>query len=1036
MTKFTKEQQRAIDLEGSNILVSAGAGSGKTAVLTERVLRKVKAGTPINRLLILTFTKAAAGEMKERIRKKLREEKLQEALALLDNSYITTFDSFALSVVKKYHVELGLSKDVAITEEAILALEKDRILDQILEEEYTKEQDDFLALLSSFALKDDQMLKKYILGLLNSFDLLLHKEEIYDTYEEHYYNDAYLDALEEAYLTYLKKKQVQGKEMFQELLANTEGTFQEKLSIVLAPFLQAETYQEMKTHLDFRLPNLPKNSEDEIKELKQKLSKVIKQIRDLCTYEDQEEMKNELLSTRQNTLTLLRLTRELDERFTQYKQAENLFNFMDIARYAIQAVSQFPSIQEELKASFDEIMVDEYQDTNDLQEAFLSYIAKENVYMVGDIKQSIYRFRNANPLIFKEKYQRYKKEEGGVAIDLSKNFRSRQEVLEDINLLFSKLMNEIFGGVTYQDGHEMIFGNTLYLEQKQDTDYFLEVDTYQMEENDSYQDFEKEIFIIANDIQQKIKEKYLVFDKDEHSLRPVTYSDFAILLDRSKYFDTYKKIFEYLGIPLRVFKEEKITSEMDLGLLKNMYVLLENMKNQTFSVSFRHAYVALARSFLYEMSDTEIYQSFLLNTFFESPLFQDFKSLVALYDTMPPSILLSQLLEITHYEEKLIRKGKIASYRKRMEYLSHLATSLEKIGKTNDDFLKLLEGIFENGLEIGLSYEEEGENAVSLMSIHKSKGLEFPICYFADFNHLYNLQELKEKIKFHLDYGILLPSVTQEEEVKTIREVLLKEKIEEEEISEKIRLFYVALTRAREKMIIVCPKVEESKKRRKELQNQDRKEAMSFAQMFSLLYPEWEAREKEIQEIPHLSKEYLKPQRLKTIEREEEEPYSFVEEKPIEAISKAHFSKTVLTTLSKEEQENIALGLQIHEILERIDFENPQYETLPIPTDLKQSIKAFLESDFIKENRHAKIYREYEFLEEIEHTMYHGIIDVLFVKEQEAIILDYKLKNIVDEAYKKQLFGYQKVIEKRTGLPTKTYLYSILEQKLQQIFDK
>ncbi len=1031
MTKFTKEQQLAIDLEHTNILVSAGAGSGKTAVLTERVLRKIKEGTSISRLLILTFTKAAAGEMKERIRKALVKDQLQEALQDLDNSYITTFDSFALSVVQKYHVELGLSKEIAITEEAILELEKERILEEIFEEQYEKEDPMFIELLSSFALKDDKILKQYILSLEDAFNQLLDKNECYQTYEEVYYNTSYLKKLEEEYFNLILKEKERLHELVMELCAVTEGKFQEKLLLVVTPLLDATTYDEMKNHLEFRLPSLPKNSEMDAKAIKKKLSETLKKFKEYFHYEDDEEIQKELLSTKQNTLTLLKLTKTLDERYSKYKQEENLFTFMDIARLAIKAVSTYPEIQEELKNSFDEIMVDEYQDTNDLQEAFLSYISNHNIYMVGDMKQSIYRFRHANPKIFKEKYEQYKQGQDGVAIDLSKNFRSREEVLSDINLLFSNLMNDTFGGVTYQDGHAMVFGNVSYLKEKEEKDYSLEVLTYKMQDDDNYKEYEKEIFLIASDIQQKIKENYQVFDKDTQTLRPISYADFAILLDRSKYFDIYKRIFEYLGIPLRILKDEKITNEIDLVLLKNMLLLAKSIHEKNYSTTFRHAYVSLARSFLYEMNDSTIYKTLLTNTFYETQLFQDFQWLSTLYDTTTPSVLLLELLNVTHYEERLIRRGKVSSYRKRMEYFYHLATSLEKIGKTNDDFLNLLENIIETGLDIGISYEEEGENAVSLMTIHKSKGLEFPICYFADFNHSYNMQELKEKVKFNREYGIILPSMSKEEETKTICSVLLKAKVEEEEISEKIRLFYVALTRAREKMIVVCPKLDEDACVKANLSDDDRRQALSFYKMFSLLSFYWKDKEKEVSEIPNLSKDYLKPLSLSDIDLEEDEPIIFVEEEPMKAEEKERFSKTMVEPLTLEEEENIELGLKIHSILERIDFEHPDYDSLDVENDIKESVKAFVESDFLKEHKHSKIYREYEFLEEISHTMYHGIIDLLILEKDKAIIVDYKLKNTQDDAYKKQLLGYKSVIEKRTGLPVKTYLYSILDKKIQ-----
>ncbi len=1027
---FTKEQQQAIDVEGKNVIVSAGAGSGKTAVLTERVLRKIQSGTPIQRLLILTFTKAAAQEMKERIRKKLRQKELWEALNELDCSYITTFDSFALSVVKKYHVELGLPKEVGITEDAILRLERRRILDELFDELYAKEEKEFLTLLSSFALKDDHTLKEYILHLHDIFENILEKEELFEKYEKKYYSKDHLLCIEESYLHKVKEKQQQFQETAKELLAVTENKFQEKLQEIVTPLFEYDCYDTFHKKLDIKLPVLPRGCSDEVKQLKSQLSSLLKELRMLCRFESQESILEELESTKENTLLLLKILKELDQRYSAFKRQENLFHFMDIARFAIQAVRDFESIREEIRNSFDEIMVDEYQDTNDIQEAFLSYIEHDNIYMVGDMKQSIYRFRNANPMIFKEKYDRYKKQEGGFAIDLSYNFRSRKEVLEDINLLFSNLMDEKFGGVTYHDGHAMIFGNQLYLKEKAEKNYDLEVYTYEQEKNDSFQEYEKEIFIIGEDILKKIKEGYQVLDKEKGKLRPIQYKDFAILLDRSKYFHIYKKIFEYLGIPLIIQKEEKLSGEMDISLIKNMYLCIQCIAHECFDATFRHAFTSLSRSFLFQVRDDEIYQQLISNTFYESEVYQLFLAFKDFYDTTTPSLLLSMLLEKTHYEERLVFQGNVKAFRKRMEYLYSLATSLEKSGKDNNDFLALLTEIANEGIEMSVSYQEQEENAVHLMSIHKSKGLEFPICYFADLKHAFNLQELKDKIQFHPDYGILLPSLDDDEENKTILQQFVKEDQEEQEISERIRLFYVALTRAKEKMIIVMPKVEEDPYLMKKMM-------LSFQKMLLFLYPKWQSKEVPIMKISSLSKDYLLPKTLHSFEVEKEMvPLLFTEEEKIEKQNFSHLSKQMMTPLTEEKEANVALGLKMHSIFERIDFEHPDYETLDIDDSLKKSIQVFLDSDFLRQNKQAKIYREYEFLDEIDHIVYHGIIDLLLVKENEAIIVDYKLKNVEDKAYCDQLLGYKKVIEKRTGLPTKTYLYSILEQKLQEIFDK
>ncbi len=1039
MPVYTEEQKRAIQEEGENILISAGAGSGKTAVLSERVLRKVKEGTPITRLLILTFTKKAAGEMKERIRKKLAQEEMEEALSMLDNSYITTFDSFALSVVKKYHVELGLPKEVGITEEALLTLMKKEQLEVVFEELYQNEEEDFLDLLSSFALKDDNVLKESILEIEGAIEKLLDKDSFFQNYEEHYYGKEHLDFLVDSYLSKIKEKKASFETAGKALLSLTEGNFQEKLKREIEPYFSIQTYNDLKNQLEkTHLPSLPKNSEEEVKQWKKQCSSLLKEIKELCCYEEEEDILEELLQTKKNTVTILKIVQKFDSKLEKYKRENEMYGFMDLAKFALSAVRDFPFIASELKDAFDEVLVDEYQDTSDIQEAFLSYITKNNLYMVGDMKQSIYRFRNANPLIFKQKYDSFKKKNGGITIDLSKNFRSRKEVLDDINLLFSRLMDDILGGVIYQEGHAMIFGNKAYSAEETHQNQSLEVYTYEMKEKDPFERYEKEIFLIAEDIQKKMKEGYLVLDQQTNLLRPVRYSDFAILLDRSKYFDTYKKIFEYVGIPLSIEKDDTLQSKMDIALLKNMFSLAFLIQNKKWDASFRHAYTSLARSFLYQMKDDEIYLIFLKKKWKETPLYQTFEMLADSFRTTPPSRMLLNMLEATSYEEKLIEIGNVSTYRKRMEYFYELAKSVEKQGKSNQDFLFFLTNLLEEGVEVGVSYQKEDTNSVLLMSIHKSKGLEFPICYFTDFHHPFNLQEIRQKIKFHEKYGILLPNLKEEEESKTLCQILLKEEMTKEEVSEKIRLFYVALTRAKEKIILIT-EAKDKEDVFDSLSYDEKIKALSFEKLFYLLYDHWKEKENRKTEIPLLTKQYLYPRTLPTPkEIEVQKKISFVKMEEITPpLQQTSFSKTMQETLSQEQQESIALGLRMHAIFETLDFKNPNYEVVQDEPILLKAVQAFVENEWIQKMlASSKIYREYEFLEEMEHTIYHGIIDLLLLCPKEAIIIDYKLKQVEDPAYQEQLRGYKKVIEKRINLPVRTFLYSILDQSFKEIFDK
>ena len=529
---WTEEQMRAIREEGQNIIVSAGAGSGKTAVLSERVLRKVKEKTSIDRLLILTFTHAAAKEMKDRIRKKLLAENLNQEVEKLDRAYITTFDSFALNLVKKYHMAFNISDHIKISDAIFIEFKEEKILDDILEEFYDQEEESFFKFIQTFCVKDDQILKKNILNLYHKLLLRYDLSTYLNTYMDTYYSDSYINQIITEYFLLIEKKKEKIETLFEKLKASLDQKEIEKYKD-LSSFLQEKSYEKMKAQIEISLPRVNKNYGEYEKKIKEEIHSLLKEMKEYFIYENEEQIKTELLSTKENMEILISILKKLHQKVEQVKKEEELYTFIDIFKMAIQLVEEHSDIREQLMNQFDEIMIDEYQDNNDLQELFIEKISHNNVYMVGDIKQSIYRFRNANPNIFKQKYESFQNHLGGIKIDLNQNFRSRQEVLDDINLLFNQLMNLEIGGANYKESHQMIFGNKMYIQEgKTEKNYQLEIKKYPVDLKGNKE--EKEIFLIADDINQKIKEQYPIFDRDLKKVRPIQYSDICILLDKSK----------------------------------------------------------------------------------------------------------------------------------------------------------------------------------------------------------------------------------------------------------------------------------------------------------------------------------------------------------------------------------------------------------------------------------------------------------------------------------------------------------------------
>lgn len=1024
---WTEEQLKAINLEGKNIIVSAGAGSGKTAVLTERVKRKLLDGIHINNLLVLTFTNAAAKEMKDRIRKAvLNTSSLKDELNLLDGAYITTFDSFSLSVVKKYHTKLNITNKIKVSDQVIIDIKTREILDNIFDEYYSTPTSDFTKLISDFCLKEDDDLKKYILNLYNKISLKYDKK----TYLDEYFNNFDVDRYVDDYINLIKSKQSILIDLMKNLSNYFENDFIIKMEDNFRKLVVANNYSEILEGLDFSTIVL-RNASKEAKDLKTSIFDVAKEIKELCIYNDINEMKEEILSTKENTLVIVNILKELDKRLEEYKYREEVFNFNDIARMAIRVVKENDDVREELKENFQEILVDEYQDTSDLQELFISLISKNNTYMVGDIKQSIYRFRNANPYIFKNKYDLYSNSDAGEKIDLVKNFRSRNQVLDGINLLFDLFMDDDFGGANYRRSHRLIFGNNRYTELDTVDNYDLEIFSYDPDNLNGLEKNEEEAFLIGNDIKKKIANSYKIYDKEENIVRNCRYSDFVILLDKSKDFDLYKKIFEYLQLPLNIVKEESINKDSDILVIRNLLRLLICIKEDRLDKEFIYSYISICRSFLYKLSDEEIYEIYVKNNYKETELYKKCLELISNMDTTSLSSYLRYVLDEFDYEEKLLTINNIKNYITRSEYLYNLALSMEEVGNTIYDFVDYLNEIFDNDYDLKFNTNSTDANSIRIMTIHKSKGLEFPICYFAGFYSKFSLSELTDKIIYDNNYGIVLPKV-DEYYKDTIVKTLIKKNTRREEISERIRLLYVALTRAREKMIIVIPKIEEDVEVLDIVPSYKREKYSSFLSIIKSIYSNLL---NYVHEVEIVGDRGYQNNKVSSNTLNSSEEIVIVNEINVDTdvLEEVHYSKEKLHIISKEEKDVMRFGTKVHEVLELIDFNNYNLDLFDIDLSIKNKIISFINSDFMKDKLNLNMYKEYEFLYYEDNILSHGIIDLLLEDIDRMIIVDYKLKNIDDEAYDNQLNGYRKFIENKTGKKTYCYLYSILDEVVREV---
>ena len=1026
MPKWTDEQKEAIYKEGTNIIVSAGAGSGKTAVLTERVLEKVKSGISVDNLLILTFTKMAAKEMRERIGEKLKENGFTKELSKLDTADITTFDAYALSLVKKYHYYLNLSKDINIIDASVIGLYKEKMLKDIFEELYTSEDSKFLNLIKEYALKDDKEIFNFILNINNKLDLKTNKREYLDSYINVKYNEENIDKDIDNYIKVILDL-INNIRDYLEYIDDSD--YFDKIYKVLSPLLSSGNYDDIKLNIEVKLP-IAKGVSDTTKEYKDKISNTIKEIKKLVIYDNYDSIKSGILKTKDYVEEIISIIKELDKRVSEYKSKYNYFEYGDISSYAIELVKNNTEIREEIKNNLNEIMIDEYQDTNDVQEEFISYISNNNVYMVGDIKQSIYRFRNANPYIFKNKYDSYSKNINGIKIDLNKNFRSREEVINNINLMFDRIMDDTIGGASYRVSHRMVYGNPMY-QGDGDSGVNNNFEVYSYLNETIFKKDEVEAFIIASDIKNKIINGYPIFGKDTKGIRKAKYSNFAILLDSSKSFELFKKILEYNDIPTSIVKSVNLTDGEVITIIKNIISFIIKIKDNVIDNEFKKLFISIARSFLFNLDDNIIFDYFLNNNFKDSDIYKISYSITKDLATISLDEIINIIIDKYDFYNKLFLLGDYSSNILRIDKLKEITSNLTNLDYDIYKYSEYLGNIIESGMKIEYNVTESSNNTVKIMTIHASKGLEFNVCYYGGLYSKFNIREAISKFSYDDKYGIIIP-YKDKFLYSTIYHNLSYRNYVLENISERIRLFYVALTRAKEKMIFILPEntKEEAGYISDIIDDSIRSKYNSFA---SIMYS-----------LESITKSYYKNIDINSIGLSKNynlvkndnynKLLSRVEDKldvqdiniDIQKEKEKSFSKKNIHITSKEEQSRLDYGKKVHELFELTDF----HDISNLTGKNKEIIANFLDKVNIE---NANIYKEYEFIYEEDNTTYHGIIDLMLVYKDNIKIIDYKLKNISDEAYLKQLNGYKEYIEKRFNKPAAIYLYSVINNTLEKL---
>lgn len=1007
--EFSKEQRLAIETTGHNILVSAGAGSGKTAVLSERVCQLLKKGYQIDRFLILTFTELAANEMKGRIKNKIIENPdISDQVNKVEAAHIQTFDAFALYLVKRYCDRLNISPNVNIIDKTIVEAQQKKILNQIFEELYNNEDKEFEKLIRKYCIKDDELIKNIILSISQQANLTSNKYEYLDNYFKKYNLDFLNTCIDEHYKNVLADI-IKYREIVSSKFLHLDDA--NKIVDIFDQLLASKNYDELFTlGANLSFPTSPRNSPD--KTLRTKVYNGYKKLFKEDVFGDYEFLKNNFLSEEEHKRTLIRITRELLIRLDQYMFDNECFDFHTIATLALKTL-QNPDISKEMQESFDFILVDEYQDTSDIQEDVITLLGNNNIYMVGDIKQSIYRFRHANPSLFLNKFNSYIEiknssdldiipDNVGVKINLNKSFRSRREVVDTINENFSKLMNKEESVIDYLDGHNFEFGKKDYDGNVcPNQNYSTEVYGYDTTKNG---DIKTEAEIVADDIIHKINNGYMVFDGKK--LLKATFKDFCIIVDRKTNFKDILEIFNKHNIPLNVVADETISKSDVVIVIKNLINLLRcSLNNDYQSNEFIHAFLSIARSFISDLTDEEIYKIHNNKSYLTTVFMQKIELIKESVRYSSLKTILVNLFDTFDIYGNVIKIGDVKSNTSKLETLVNLTHSMDMLKFTLDDFANYFADIDEFDIDIAFQGNNSGNDAVTLINTHKSKGLEYQICYFVGLAKKFLIRSSSD-ILCHGDYGIILPIKGSSNSNLLIH--LAKNKENSEDLQEKLRLYYVAITRAKEKIIILNPNIY------KEIDNLSQCRSLKSFNDYSGL--------------SNLSKDYvftnevLKDREIKIKDIDVQ----------IKSLDLTH-EKIEHTTYSKKQisinEKSLEFGNRLHFLLEIVDLDTKDLSFINNEKE-KSYINNIINHKLFKDVHSSNVRHEFEFIDE---SGKKGIIDCLIEHDDHIDIIDFKTKNIDDENYKIQLQNYKKYIETITSKPIRLYLLSIVDCKEEEI---
>lgn len=862
--RFTEEQQRIIEHRGGELLVSAAAGSGKTAVLVERIIKRIldeQQPLSIDRILVVTFTKAAAAEMKERITMSIEQaliedpinEHLREQMLLLPNAKITTIHSFCLSVIRDYFDVIDLEPDFRVADETEVKLLQETVLEDIIEQAYEHASPNFLKLVECCAGgKHDRQLSimvKQLSQMALSMPYpkawlkthLLDSVGLNEALENVLYHHVMAEIQHVDVLLEKLKSRIElpgGPHIYREVHDIYKTFVQEVMAVgandTTSLFRVFGTFEKQK--LSSSKKDMDAILREECKAILDEIHQMIPELKQMYFFVDYETMVKDHDSLGEVYQGLYELVEAFQEAFDLEKRRRKIIDFSDIEHMALTLLTTLDAFTGQYKPSdiayaydFDEIMIDEYQDSSLVQEAILRSVSSEksgnpNMFMVGDVKQSIYKFRMAKPELFLDKYDRYQEDGVYIKRHLTKNFRSRHQVIDAVNHVFEHLMIKDFGGVDYDDKSRLYVG---FPYEDQPDDHKAQ---YLLIDREAYEESDKtvlEAVAIGNSIKQFVDQPYIIYDKAAGKYRQASYRDIVILHRSPKQFAP--KLLETLsamGIPAHAgfssgyFTSLEVLTVMNLlrvidnpdqdiplaAVLKSPVVGLsdEALANVRLAFSGGSFYMAMKQYLKGMLEDQQIqdvtYEKLLV-----------FSKRLQRWQNQAKYLRIDRLLtDILSETDYLLFLSLEHDGQKKIENINLLMNRAISYGDTSFqgifNFIKYVDYMERYDIEMDeASTLSEYDNVVRVMSIHKSKGLEFPIVFLAGMSKLFNTRDLKENLILHQDYGIggEFVDLHKRYRMPTLKKQLIKQIQKQEMLEEELRILYVAMTRAREKLVMV-----------------------------------------------------------------------------------------------------------------------------------------------------------------------------------------------------------------------------------------